>query len=289
MSIRRFLGLIPPSFVLLLIFGCGGGEEIMKEPAMDDNPDKVVPNYFPMTVGSRWVYRNPDGSEWVREVKESKDIGLYLYHVFNYHPPLDDVKFEFLKTPAYAIAPNRLLLLIENEIDDAVRDAIHQVDNFYLEFYKTKIVSDGELTMLRLPLSAGLTWDALNINLRGGEGIGEFRHTFEADWSVTGTAGFHESVETPAGSFERCLKIRYETKESIEFEWGPDERGRGFWEDVWRDREKPLREELSSLFSNLMPNLNLETVWLAPGVGPVKIEGTERTAELIEYHLAEER
>ncbi len=289
MSISRFLRLIPASFVLLLIFGCGGGEEIMKAPVMDVNPDKVVPNYFPMTVDSRWVYRNPDGFEWVREVKESKDIGLYLYHVFNHHPPLDEVKFEFLKTPAYAIAPNRLLLLVENEIDDAVRDAIHQVDNFYLDYYKTKIVSDGEITMLRLPLSAGLRWDALNISLRGGEGIGEFSHSFEADWVVTGTAGFQESVETPAGSFENCLKIQYETKESVEFEWGPDERGRGFWEDIWRDREEPLREELSAVFSNLMPNLNLETVWLAPGVGAVKIESAERTAELIEYHLAEVR
>ena len=38
-----------------------------------------------------------------------------------------------------------------------------------------------------------------------------------------------------------------------------------------------------------MLSLNLQTVWLAPGVGPVKIEGAEKTAELIEYHIAEER
>lgn len=143
--------------------------------------------------------------------------------------------------------------------------------------------------MLRLPLSAGLSWNTLNVSLRGGEGIGEFSHSFEADWTVTGMAGYRESVETPAGSFEGCLKIQYETKESIEFKWGPDERGRDFWEDIWRDREKPLREELSAVFSNFTPNLMLETVWLAPGVGPVKIESAERTAELIEYHLAEER
>ncbi|MDE0043820.1 MAG: hypothetical protein OXT74_17395, partial [Candidatus Poribacteria bacterium] len=255
----------------------------------DVTPDQAAPNYFPMTVGNRWVYRNPDGSEWVREVKESKEIGLHLYHVFNYHPPLEDPQFEFLKTPNYAAAPSRLLLLIENEIDDAIRQSIEQVDGFYLDFYKTKIVSDGELTVLRLPLSAGLRWDALNISLRGGEGIGEFSHSFEADWVVTGTAGFRESVDTPAGSFENCLKIQYEMRESVEFEWGPDERGQALWEDIWRDREKPLREELSTVLAHILPNLNLETVWLAPGVGPVKIEGTERTAELIEYHLAEER
>ena len=286
---RRFFRLIPSSFVLLVILGCGAGEEVTKETEKDLKSDEVIPNYFPMTVGSRWVYRNPDGSEWVREVKEATEIGLHLYHIFNYHPPLEDAQFEFLKTPKYAAASSRLLLLIENEIDDTIRGAIEQVDRFYLDFYKTKIVSDGEFTTLRLPLSAGLRWDALNISLRGGEGIGEFSHTFEADWVVTGMAGFRESVETPAGSFESCLRIQYETKESVEFEWGPDERGRDFWEDIWRDREEPLREELSAVFSNLMPNLKLESVWLAPGVGPVKIESAERTAELIEYHLAEAR
>ena len=287
MSMHRFLRLIPPPIVLLLIFGCGGGEEVTKETVKAVKPDKVAPNYFPMTVGSQWVYRNPDGSEWVRAVKEAKEIGFHLYHVFNYHPPLEDALFEFLKTPEYAIAPNRLLLLVENEIDDTIRQAIEQVNGFYLKLYKTKVVSDGELTMLRLPLSAGLRWDALNISLRGGESIGEFSHSFEADWVVSGMAGFRESVETPAGNFEGCLKIQYETKKSVEFKWAPDERGREIWENLWRDREKPLREELEAVFSNLMPNLKLETVWLAPEVGPVKIESTERTAELIEYHLAE--
>lgn len=134
MSIRRFLRLILPAFVLLLTFGCGGGEEVTKETEINQEPDKAIPNYFPMAVGSRWVYRNLDGSEWVREVTETKDIGFHLYHVFNHHPPLDNVQFEFLKTPAYAKAPNRLLLLVENEIDDAIREAIQQVDGFYLDF-----------------------------------------------------------------------------------------------------------------------------------------------------------
>ena len=289
MSMRRCFRLISPPIVLLFVLGCGGGEEVTNETVKDVNPDKVIPSYFPMTVGSRWVYRNLDGFEWVREVREAKEIGFHLYHVFNYVPPLEDTQFEFLKTPTYATAPNRLLLLAENEIDDAIRQVIQQVNEFYLGYYKTKVVSDGELTMLRLPLSAGRTWDALNISLRGGEGYFGFRHSFEANWVVSGTSGYRETVETPAGSFEDCLKIQYETRQSVEFKWDANELDRRIWDNLWRDREEPLREGLQSVFSNLMPNLKLETVWLAPGVGPVKIESAERTAELIEYHLAEER
>ena len=289
MPISRTLKSIPPLILLLLVSGCGGGEEVAEDTATDEKPDNVVSNYFPMSVGSRWVYRNLDGSEWALEVKEAKAIGLYLYHVFNYHPPLDDDRFKFLQTPAYAITPSRLLLLVENEIDDAIRNVIEQVDGFYLDMYKTKVVSDGELTALRLPLSAGLRWEALTVSLRGGDGVGRFRHTFEANWVITGNAGYHESVETPAGNFNDCLKIRYEAKQSVEFKWGTDDLAQEIWEDIWRDREKPIREELEAVYADIMPNLIPETVWLAPGVGPVKMEGAERTAELVEYHLAEER
>ena len=287
MPISRILKSIPPLLLLLLVLGCGGGERTTEDAVTDDKPDNLVPDYFPMTVGSRWVYRNLDGSEWMRDVKEAKEIGFYLYHVFNYHPPLEDDRFEFLKTPAYAKAPSRLFLLAENEIDDAIREAIQQVDGFYLQMYKTKVVSDGELTMLRLPLSAGLRWDALTISLRGGEGFLGLRHSFEANWVISGTAGYRESVETPAGNFDSCLKIQYEARQSVEFKWGADEIAQEIWEDIWRDREKPIREELAAVFAHLMPNLILETVWLAPGVGAVKIESAETAAELVEYHLAE--
>ena len=35
----------------------------------------------------------------------------------------------------------------------------------------------------------------------------------------------------------------------------------------------------------LMPNIRLETVWLAPETGPVKIEGVNGATELIEYDI----
>ena len=289
MCMRRISRLILPILVLLTIFGCGGTEEVPTETAKGAESDNAAPNYFPLTVGSRWVYRNLDGSEWVREVKGSEEIGLHLYHAFSYLPPLEDAHFEYLKNPKYAATPHRLHLLVENEIDDAIRQSIQHPDSFHLDLYKTKVVSDGEFTMFRLPLSVGLTWDALKISLRGTEAIGPSKHSFEASWTISGITVGREFVETPAGSFEGCFKVQYETKESVKFEWGPNDRGREIWENLWHDREKPIRDELAAVSSNLIPNLNLETVWLAPGVGPVKIESEERTAELIEYHLAEER
>ncbi len=49
--------------------------------------------------------------------------------------------------------------------------------------------------------------------------------------------------------------------------------------------ESEIREELNDLLMHLMPKLGLQTVWLAPGVGPVKIETPNGIAELIDYEI----
>ena len=54
-------------FCILLIFGCGAEEATDSNPLVETVGDAtfntVTPNYFPMTLGNRWVYRSPDGSE----------------------------------------------------------------------------------------------------------------------------------------------------------------------------------------------------------------------------------
>ena len=65
---------------ILLMSGCGGEESVDKpvvESVGDEKPINEVAIstiYYPMTVGNRWVYRNPDGSEWSREVVQSESI-----------------------------------------------------------------------------------------------------------------------------------------------------------------------------------------------------------------------
>ena len=46
-----------------------------------------------------------------------------------------------------------------------------------------------------------------------------------------------------------------------------------------------IHKELTMLLPMLMQNLNLQTMWLAPGVGPVKIETADGIAELIDYEV----
>ena len=47
--------------------------------------------------------------------------------------------------------------------------------------------------------------------------------------------------------------------------------------------ESDIHIELTDLLMAIMPELGFETVWLAPGVGPVKIETPNGITELIDY------
>ncbi len=92
---------------ILLSSGCADetiNDPISENPVEDSNREEIVSttaNYFPMTVGSRWVYRNPDGSEWSREVTETEEVGTRNYHLFNYDPPIEDNQFPFFRAPMY--------------------------------------------------------------------------------------------------------------------------------------------------------------------------------------------
>ena len=95
-----------------------------------------------------------------------------------------------------------------------------------------------------------------------------------------------ELVEVSAGKFEDCHKIQYEAKlasyRTVEFR----DLARMIAPRVYLETvESEIREELNDLLMHLTTKLELQTVWLAPGVGPVKIETPDGIAELIDYEI----
>ena len=133
-----------------------------------------------------------------------------------------------------------------------------------------------------------MTYTALDLRLNGRFEWLSSIHAFESEGVILGKiSGYRESVETRAGAFEDCLKIQYEamqtsftTEECRDLlpEWAPTP---AECEGV----ESAIREELTELLTYLMTKLGLQTVWLAPRVGPVKIETPNGIAELIDYEI----
>ena len=291
--------------VILLSLGCGGEETItnpISESTGSEQPEPQPPNYFPMTIGSRWVYRYPDGSEYTREVIYARKIGGHLYHSFSHHPPIEDNRFNFLKTPSYALDTQHILLLVKykeihnlvwNTIENSVvksKKPLTEGGEGLLNLYRAKLrVADiSNLALLPRPLVPNQSWTALQITLSGVYFFPHsIFHSYETKWVVSGRSGAPESVVMPADAFEDCLKIQYEvaqqpleTKEFSAVE--EDFLGREFLINL---KEKDVTLEMTALFSAVTPRLQLETVWLAPGVGAVKIETPNGIAELIDYEI----
>ena len=334
-------------FCILLISGCGGEEAADRNPLVETVGDAtfntVAPIYFPMTVGNRWVYRNPDGSEWAREVTRTEEVGSHVFHFFDYDSIIDDDQSDVSENPMYSPSPyvktldGRLTYDIKlSDLNDAVLQTIalsgrvppiHWVINLrchtdrrprcrmrkletivrngrelqeinndalmYLYRYEAHAVWSSELTVFRFPLVPYRRWKAIDVRVSGTryippfwdrDGVGD-THSFEANVTISGSAGQPETIVTPAGAFANCLKIQYETTrlsfETTEFNTG--------WV-VFEQRklellEAELRKELTTLFRDGLPRMQLGAVWLAPGVGPVKIETPNGIAELIDYEI----
>ena len=115
------------------------------------------------------------------------------------------------------------------------------------------------------------------------------RWEFYADVKIFATIGNAlELVETSAGTFQDCLKIQYETGpisiQTLKFEDTQPPLILDLSEEL-KAFELALHDELTDVLGYLMPKLGLHTMWLAPGVGPVKIETPDGIAELIDYQI----
>jgi hypothetical protein len=157
----------------------------------------------------------------------------------------------------------------------------------YLYGYNANVTSHSNLTLFPFSLVPGETYNALNLRLRGGYDWPFYIHDFEAEVVILGKTGDGRIlVEVSAGAFEDCLKIQYEAKlasyRTIKFR---DLHGMISPKVYLETVESEIRNELTDLSMHLTTKLELQTVWLAPGVGPVKIETPNGIAELIDYEV----
>ena len=318
----RYSALVVGFAVMLL--GCGADRPIdnitdtARPPGSTEAPSSI---YFPMAAGNRWTYRNPDGSEWAREVARSEIILQEPYHSFSYHPSLADRHPDFIKSPTYVVASDGIFLQAKLiDVNDAIWQTVLRsnqerlswastlgaFDNgvYTLEkspkdalvllwYYKIKATEYNDFRLLHLPPDYPQKNQVFQMTIRGKHQpeIDDYIHEVEAKVNIWGYTSFEPALTTPAGRFENCLKIVYgteisplETLQLATIEVGPGvpaERLKGYREHL----EHEISKELVVFVQMLKYNLKLQTMWLAPGVGPVKIGTPNGIAELIDYDI----
>lgn len=248
-------------FTLLLVFG-------LSAALMGDESE--IPQYFPGTLGSYWVYVDQDGNELTRRVVESEEIAEETYHVFDYEPALENwIDYDYHIHPdLYRVGENGIAFLVGKEAKKTLQArfvkemanllkmmkemAPPEAEAGFNLLYEIEVEAQDHFYMLPASTTDNEKWDVSEIKAKititsdppqGDPDEAIFEFTIVEKGKVLGT----ESVETPAGTFEDCLKIEYRTYTGVVI--FPDEVGD---EDI-----KP-------------PGESITTLWMAPNVGIVK-------------------
>lgn len=238
---------------IFILSGCGSDE--MSAPI-----EPQMPNYFPDTVGSRWVYRNADGSECSREVTDGNSIHGEGFHGFVYTPMSSETELDYLKPDVFRVTDNQVLFGVGEKIDRYIQNELPAsvADEFVGLALEITIepITHPEFVFCQLPLTANFQWDAFKTNAKGSivlQNLALLQFPFEVHVSVKGEIVASGSLETPAGSFEETYQIEYKT------------------------------EITQKLFSEAETTQQRQIVWFVPHVGIVKIEDARGVTELIAY------
>ena len=130
-----------------------------------------MPNYFPDTAGSRWTYRNPDGSEWTRTVTDDDSSQGEDFRVFAYTPEASEAELDYLKPDAVRVTDSQVLFSIGEKIDRYVQNALpasvqEEFAGLALDIAVEPITHPASV-FCQLPLTPNFQWDALSTDVNG--------------------------------------------------------------------------------------------------------------------------
>ncbi len=254
--------------------------------------------YFPGTPGSYWTYEDQDGNELTRYAIEPENIDGETYRAFSYEPALENwADFEYYVQPYYyQVGDDWVAFFAGTEIENALKAHTMQEMDEVLPILREQMLaeipegapismdidynfeaeSQDYFYLLPTPATFNEEWTALElsatltltINIQGAPiEIPGGAPTITTYSTVTeiGKVTDTETVDTPAGTFEDCLIIEYQTNETTEMAFSVP----------GAQQQEPEEREASTI----------TTLWLAPNVGIVKFrhehpESDEARAEI---------
>ena len=249
--LKRFRNILTLLLVFSFMAGLLGGES-------------EIVQYFPNTLGSYWVYKDQDGNELTRRAIEDEEVADKTYRAFSYEPTVEDwADYVYHVQPfLYQVGKKKITFFVGDEVKKTIKARLTKeiktmietlkkmvppgVDASSFDFnHDVKVEALDNFQLLPIPVTFNEKWDAMRIKATvtlsdpGGEGSGVAHFTIQETGNVLGK----ETVETPAGTFDDCLKIEYRTKTEI---------------------------LLSPPTETDPPGESITTLWLAPNVGIVK-------------------
>ena len=238
--------------------------ETKKAKPSSDNAQRL--KYFPSTLGSFWVYEDQDGNELTRHAIEGEEIAGKTYPAFSYEPELEDwTEYSpFIRPSLYNVSDAGITLVVKEEIEKALQARLKKETDILVDMIKRGAPADAGINVdievkgrdhsFLLPdaIIINEEWDVnqfeVNVKMNFLDGGIPVDHQLVIDFTIIETAIISgtETVETPAGKFEDCLRVEYRTETTAVMTPAPPP-----------DEVEP-------------PGETVTTVWYAPNVGIVK-------------------
>ena len=268
------------TILLLLLILCFSGTLLGNDSAL---------KYFPAAIGSYWVYEDQDGNELTRRAVEGEEIAGEMYQAFEYEPA-----FENWENYEYHIHPTLFMVDdtgIKFHIGDTIKKAYKKRITTELEdsFNRSRqnmppeaqiepkidveIDNQDTFYLLPFPITLNEEWDTMRIkptckmmiNMESPENDPELTGISQASkfyFTImeSGNILTKETVETPAGTFDDCLKIEYRTETVTPKIMGGE---------------------------SLKAGESVTTIWLAPDVGIVKFHQKAEKPILSDFYNSE--
>ena len=217
--------------------------------------------YFPHVQGNYWVYEDQDGNEIIRSAAEKQEIEGKMYHAFSYEPAFKDwIDYDYhIHSNFYQVGEERITFLMGDAAQKAIKARLTKemgtlrmilqlmMEEFDL-LYEIEAETKDSFYVLPTPVTFDEPWEAMEIKakitMRSDPPQAPEEIIFEITIVETGKVLGRENVETPAGTFENCLKIEYQTETKVE--------------------TSPSDQTMNP------PGESVTTLWVAPDVGIVK-------------------
>ena len=224
--------------------------------------NESVKTYFSFPHGSYWVYVDQDGNELTRESAEDKVIPSQAFHAFSYEPAVEEWYdyIPHLQPNRFTVDDDGVTFLNSDEIGKLIKARLtREMETLLLmeppdpQQVTYEVAADASVQHLFLPTTISMNeeWDTSKLNASltiklddPSQPADNESMTLNFVVFETGTITEAGTVETPAGTFENCIKIEYRTE-----------------------------TELKATFDHFEgnpPGEAVTTLWLAPNVGIVK-------------------
>ena len=247
--------------------------------------ESEIPQYFPGTLGSYWVYVDEDGTEFTRRVVQRAEIADEIYHGFDYEPALENaINYDYHIHPdVFRVGEEGITFFVGKETKKALQarfvkemgtllkimkaTAPPRTEAGFNLLYEIEAEAQEPFALLSTFTTVNEEWTAMRMKAKltitpdpsqGDPDDIRLEFTILEKGQVLGMG----SVETPAGTFKDCLKVEYRT-----------------YTDLAPEGARHADAE--------PPGETLTTLWIAPNVGIVKYHQKAEDILLKTVHIPE--